>query len=106
MAGSLNNGEKFFIKVDETQNPGASVAKYWPLLHAMKYEGFEHSKIHLFEVTKRTSVHGVGYQIIANFMGEQLKNIYPDHLIRFHYVDIGSKEASALANEIHKILIV
>lgn len=99
ISGRTSTGEVLIVEIDDHADPARSVVKYWPLLHAMANEGFPYDPIAFVEVSGRDDTYGLGYQLLARFVGQRLAEGYPEYF-RFRYVDLGDGDPGRIARAI------
>ena len=99
LSGTLVTGERFIVEIDDHADPGRSIVKYWPLLHAVSIGAFEYPTIRFLEISSPDSTFGEGYEILARFVGDRLAERYPGRF-RFAYTSLAGKSAKELGAEI------
>lgn len=107
ICGFLKSSGKFFIiEIDDQADPGRSVVKYWPLLHAMSEESFKHEPILFLEISSRNGTLGDGYQKLAQFIGERFEELFKDKgVFEYEYMLLDrSKSAEKVAEDILEFL--
>lgn len=91
------------IEVDDHGDPGRSIVKYWPLIHAIDEGSFSYPKIKFIEVFAPDATFGRGYGILAQFIGSRLSQAYPD-CFQFCMIHKASKTGGEIAREIQAFL--
>lgn len=99
ISGRLTTGDVFVVEVDDKADPVRSVVKYWPLLHAAASGEFDHPAMWLVVVSAVCSTYGCGFQLLARFVGDRLRTIYPCQL-HFAFVELGDRDTCRLAEAI------
>lgn len=99
ISGKLASGEIFIVEIDDQADPGRSFAKYWPVLYAVSRGEHEHPPIRFFEISSPDSICGIGYELLAQFIGERFQEMYPG-MFSYGYTSLKGKDAKVLAQEI------
>lgn len=102
ISGHLHTGEAFIVEVDDHADPVRSLVKYWPLLHAVANR-VEYPPIAFIEVSKPDATFGLGYQVLARFVGQRFEAQYPRNF-RFSYIDLSAKDVPAITRAILEFL--
>jgi len=99
LSGTLRSGERFIIEVDDHADPARSVVKYWPLLHSIAEKRLAHPPIALMEVSRPDATFGLGFQLLAQFMGSQFEVMFPG-FFRFEFVDLVPDDIDGMARRV------
>lgn len=99
ISGELVSGEIFIVEVDDHADPGRSLAKYWPLLHAIAKQELEYPPIRFFEISSPDGTFGIGYELLARFIGDRFKEMYP-RVFTYNYTSLRGKDPKGLAGEV------
>ena len=94
------NGDKIsIIEVDDDNDCSRSVIKYWPLLYNYKKSEIRNKKLVFFEIFRRGSTYGLGYKVLAEFIGQRFNEYYSD-FFKFYFIDAYNLDAENIANKI------
>jgi len=102
--GHVDDGSILLIEVDDHGDPGRSVVKYWPLLHASATGECEYPSILFVEVFAPDSTFGEGYGLLAEFIGARFREAYPTRF-RFRLIRKAGMAAARVALEIREFAL-
>ncbi len=95
----INEDKISIIEVDDNNDCGRSIVKYWPLLYNFEKSEMKNRKLIFFGVFRKGDTYGVGYKILAEFIGQRFNEYYPD-FFKFYFIDAYNKNAEDIADKV------